>query len=378
MTNHMNKDSHTDSHTSSTDEAWTRLQASLAKEPVNPVWAAWGQQSASPDPGHEGEASNMQPAVTEPPVQEQQNMQGKEPFGKQPAHKTLRRPKMNRRRKWTAAAAAALIVGAVLATPVGNTAMAAILNQFRMQEGAVIEESDLRNIFYQVNEGGAFSEADNKFGIFTTSAGDLGGELPVGQLQEKLGYSALSSPMFDSINTVYVMNSRDATLTLNVDEVNQALMRLGSDQLLPQSVDGKPITLHMPEVVSYNLSADNNRWAYVTQMNTPTITVDPSIDVTEALKAVLNFPLLPDQWKNYLEQSRVLSGEIPMPLIKGETAEELTVGGTLVIMDTDEYGRGANYRAVWVKDGQMFEFSGGDIYQDKEEYLNKLQELISQ
>lgn len=371
----MTKPMKNDSHTLATDDAWARMQQSLAREPVNPVWEVWGQQMEDEPSNSESSAAQATAAAAGVPVQLQQ---AGDSVHIQTKNEALRRPRMNRRRKWAITAAAAVIVGTVLATPVGNTAMAAILNQFRMQEAAVIDESDLRNIFYQVNGNGAVSEAQNRFGAFTTSSGGFSGELPIIQVQEKLGYSTLSGEMFKSVPSVYVESSQDITLRLNVDEVNQALQRLGSDELLPESVDGKPITLHMPEIVSYNLSTDSDHWANVTQMNTPVITVDPSIDVAEALKAVLNFPLLPDHLKANLQQSRVLSGEIPVPLIKGETAEELTVAGTLVIVDAHEYNSGTIYQAAWVKDGQMFEFDGGDVYQDKDEFLTRLQELITQ
>jgi hypothetical protein len=374
MTTPLNKNS----HPSATDDAWAKMQQALANEPVNPVWEVWGQQTQAPDAGIQGSEADIETINTTAPVQELQEMQTAVSSGKQEGGVTMRRPKMSRRRKWAVTAAAAAILGVVLATPVGNTAMAAILNQFRMQEAAVVNESDLRNIFYQMNEDGTISEAVNKFGTFTSSSGGFGGELPAGQMQEKLGYSPISGDMFDSITNVYVSHSQDATLILNVDAVNQALQRLGSDQLLPESVDGKPITLHMPESVNYDLSTGNNQWANLTQMNTPTIIVDPSIDVEEALKAVLNFPLLPDQWKTNLQQSRVLSGELPMPLLKGEFAEELTIGGTLVIVNTNEYSEGPVYHATWVKDGQLFDFSGGNLFKDKEKFLTQLQELISQ
>lgn len=374
MTTPMNKIS----HRTATDDAWAKMQQALANEPVNPVWEVWGQQTQAPDAGVQGSEADIETISTTAPVQELQVLQTEVSSGKQAGRETLRRPKMSRSRKWAATAAAAAILGVVLATPVGNTAMAAILNQFRMQEAAVVNESDLRNIFYQMNENGTISEAVNKFGTFTSSSGGFSGELPAGQMQEKLGYSPISGDMFDSITNVYVSHSQDATLILNVDAVNQALQRLGSDQLLPESVDGKPITLHMPESVNYDLSTGNNQWANLTQMNTPTIVVDPSIDVEEALKAVLNFPLLPDQWKTNLQQSRVLSGEIPMPLLKGEFAEELTIGGTLVIVNTNEYSEGPVYHATWVKDGQLFDFSGGNLFKDKEKFLTQLQELISQ
>lgn len=364
MTNPVHKDSSIEA----TDEAWAKLQQTLAREPVNPAWAAWKQPANDltgsgaaivEDQGQRGHG----PTVTETAAKQQQQV--------------VRRPRMNRRRKWAIAAAAVAGFAVILSTPVGNTAMAAILNQFRMQQVTIVDESDLRDLFYQVNEGGTVSEAVNAFGTFTTASGEISGELPKDKMMETLGYKALSGEMFNSIDSVQILNSREATLTLNVEAVNQALKRLGAEQLLPESVDGKAITLHMPEIATYDLSTDDQHWASLSQMNTPTVIVDPSIGVAEALNAVLNFPLLPESWKTNLQQSRILSGELPMPLVKGSLAEEITVGGTPVILQQYDYNQGTQFHAVWVRHGQMFEFSGGNVYPVKAEFIAKLQELIS-
>lgn len=359
-----------------TDEAWTRLQDSLALEPLNPVWADWGRQSkangntvntANPAAVTSGDTKTLTQATGQTGVA----MDGKK------ADRRTRRKVMNRRRKWAAAAASAAILAVILATPVGNTAMASFLNQFRMQDATVVNESDLQNIFYQLNEGGTIGETVNKFGAFSSSNGTVEGKLPVGDLQQTLGYSAVSGTGFEQIKSVWINPSQKITFTLNVDAVNQALLRLGSDQLLPESINGKPVILNIPETVSYDLSTDNDHWANLTQMNTPVVTVDPSIDVKEAVKAVLGFPLLPDHLKSSLQQSRILSGDIPLPLIKGQNSEEITVEGTSVILNGNEYGRGTQYNATWVKNGQLFNFSGGDVYPDKAKFMTKLQELIT-
>lgn len=358
------------------DEAWARLQKRLNEEPVNPVWATWGEESRDKIGSKRisDDAENVVIKVpdgtrllTDPTAMDE--VSGK--TGGVP-----RQPRMSRSRKWATAAACVALVAAILSTPVGNTAMAAILNQFRMQNAAIVNESDIRNIFDQIGEGGSVTETMNKFGKFTTSAGTIEGELPVVKLQDTLGFSAPSGEIFSTVKTVQVSPSREASMNLNVDAVNTALKRLGAEQLLPQSVDGKRISIHFPEVVYYDFVNDQGHWAHLTQMNTPVVTVDPSIEIEEALKAVINFPLLPDNLKSSLEQSSVLSGDLPAPLIKGIHAKEISIGGVPVIMETTNNGTTSMYQAAWVSHGQMFEFSGGLMFPDKEKFLEKLQELM--
>lgn len=321
--------------TPGTDEAWAKLQEKLEQEPVNPVWASWGIQAPEPA-GETGQAdsalSAVEGGVTVPDIRAEHNTidQVKQNAGRK---SRTRKPLLSRSRKWAAAAAGVAIFGAILATPVGNTAMAAILNQFKVQDVAVVEESDLQDIFNQVSESGNFQETMNSFGSFSISYGTVNGTVPVGDLQAVLGTEPMHGQDFAAIHSVEVGPSREISLTLNVDEVNRALKRVGSTDLLPESVDGKQIQLLLPEIVSYDLSTDQDHWATLSQMNTPVLTVDPSIDVKEALNAVLNFPLLPDYLRSSLQESRILSGEIPMPLIKDQFSEQIEVAGTPVIFN---------------------------------------------
>ncbi|WP_019911208.1 hypothetical protein [Paenibacillus sp. HW567] len=360
-----------------TDEAWTKMEQKLSTEPVNPVWATWGQRAVT-----QHEPSMYGEDAAEALINETAELQAVAPGAPEytDERKTRGRSQrtvMTRRRKWAAAAAGVAAFAAILSTPVGNTAMAAILGQFRVQEVTLVNEDDLRNLFYQLGEGGTIGEAVNKFGSFSNSSGTVYGVFPVNALKDKLGYAALTGEAFNHIKSVSVSPSQKITLTLKVDEVNQALKRLGAKQLLPESIDGKPVTLQVPESVSYDLSKDD-RWASLLQMNTPVVDVDPSINVEEAVRAVLDFPLLPDSLKSSLQLSSILAGDIPMPLIKGNHSEQITVNGTQVILETKEYFNGPVYNATWVNKGQLLELSGGSLYQDKEKFMNQLQELIAQ
>ncbi|AIQ12890.1 hypothetical protein [Paenibacillus durus] len=359
-----------------TDEAWARLQETLAGEPLNHKWAEWDRKTeaakfeALKQDGYLSgadyhKAEELGYAEQQDPV-----------TGSSGDRSRSRRPRMKRRRKWTMAVAGITIVAAFLATPVGNTAMAAILNQFRMQSVTAVNESDLRNMFYSVSENGDLKETINKFGSFSSSSGTISGKIKPEQVKDKLGYAPLSAALSNDGAELTVNPSGEITLNLNVNEVNKAMKRLGAEQLLPESIDGRPITLHIPETVNYDLSPDSAHWANLTQMNTPAITVDPAIKVEEALEAIINFPLLPDSLKSSLKQSSILAGEIPMPVISQDNADQITVEGTKVLVSHHEYGQDTTYDAVWVHDGQLFQLFGGNVYTTKEKITAKVQELI--
>ncbi|MEK3835602.1 hypothetical protein [Paenibacillus sp. FSL R7-0128] len=364
----------------STDEAWAKLQEKLEDEPVNPVWATWGKQET---PIEEQAVKADRSDRTEPEADvvlqaaKADNLAAAEPM--QNTGRKSRRPMMSRSRKWAAAAAGVAIFAAILATPVGNTAMAALLNQFKMQEATVVEEGDLRDMFYQIiqNGNGNIEQSLEAFGDISITNGEMKENVPLKDIQGLLGYEPLKGSVMDSVKFVQVSGSHDITLNLKVDEVNKALKRLGSDKLLPASVDGKPITLHIPEQVNYDLGSDQH-WGALSQMNTPVVTVDPSVDLDEAIDAVVNFPLIPDNLRSSLQKSRILSGDLPMPLIKGNHDEQITVAGTPVILTEMKFSNGNSYTAVWVQKGQLLQLSGGDIYPEREQFIQKVQELITQ
>ncbi|MEK3861857.1 DUF4179 domain-containing protein [Paenibacillus sp. FSL H7-0716] len=355
----LNQD-HNNQHT---DEAWVKLQNKLASEPVSPKWSVWSQQLSVDDMKDDDK--------TDPQIDQPQSADDN-PTANRPS----KRLRMNRRRKWGVAVAGAAIFAVILGTPVGNTAMASLLNQFRMEEVTVVNENDIRDIFYQVNESQSMNEAMNKFGVFTSSFGSNKGIIPLDQVEETLGFTLPSGTLLENVKSAYITNSQEITLKLNIEAVNKAMKRLGAKQLLPEAIDGKEIKLDLSEIVNYDLSMDNDKWANLTQTKTPLITVDPTIKVDEALEAIIDFPLLPDYLKSSLKQSRILSGEIPLPLVKGLNTDQIKIKDTTVLLNQNEYSQGIVYSAVWVQNGQLFDFNGGSVYTDKAVFLEKLGELI--
>ncbi|MFE4709322.1 hypothetical protein ACFRAM_00495 [Paenibacillus sp. NPDC056722] len=355
-----------------TDEAWARLQATLAGEAINPRWNEWGLTS---DKEEGGPVISMKSEITvgEMPQEERATYSDSSSHNNVP----LRRWKMTRRSKWAAAVAGVAALAVVLATPVGNTAMASLLNQFRMETVTAVNEDDLRNMFYQLTDRDNIHEAVNDFGSFQSTPGMVSGDMSPAQIQESLGYSPLSAALRSNHGQLFVSSSQEIKLSLKVEKTNEVMKRLGAVKLLPESVDGKPITLHIPEIVNYNLAENKNDWASLQQMKTPVLTVDPSIKVEEALEAVLNFPLLPESLKSSLQQTGILSGEIPMPVFVNDSSEQVQVAGVTVMLQTTDMGKDyKNYSAIWVKDGQLFNFNGGNTFNSKEKLMAKLQELI--
>lgn len=153
------------------DEAWERLQIKLAAEPVNDKWETWGMGSKKND-------SKLAETISMP--------MGSSIAGKKSVQFTTEKKvpaKISHRRKsgarkWIAATAAAAIFGVAFATPMGNNAMAALLNQFRVQDITTVDSNELEQLFNQIDPNKSIDN-NNKFGQFTSKTGSIGGDLVV-------------------------------------------------------------------------------------------------------------------------------------------------------------------------------------------------------
>ncbi|MFB9331095.1 hypothetical protein ACFFSY_34610 [Paenibacillus aurantiacus] len=365
-----------------TEEAWRKLQAKLAGEKAGGQWAAWAEAAKRAEQDKQRQSGAEDGLVfgsAEWPAQEKPAgvaVPASAAGAEQPVRSRMR---MSRRRKWGAAAAACLLLGTVIVTPAGNQALAAILNQFRAQQITVVNEADLRSLFENVagSEAG-IRETVNKFGTYTTQSGQVEGEFTPEEAERLLGYK-LTGDVAEG-KKISISPSTTVTFKLNVDEVNAVMKRLGATTLMPEAIDGKPVTLELGERVYYDqyaLGGKNDQWAYLYEQKAPVVTVDPSVPIEEALNAVLDFPLLPDYLKRDLQQSQILEGKLPIPMIEGQQTEKLDVEGTQIVLTTDGDGAGTHYRAAWIHDGRLFEFDGGDQFKTREAMLQKIGELIA-
>lgn len=355
----------------STQEAWDNLQKKLASEPVNAKWENWGaiEQEVDLTP-----PDRMSLTAATVPTAHASAEQMKE---NAPLSVDTRRRWGGRRWKWTTAAVAAVIVGTVLVTPMGNNALAAILNQFKVQEIATVDGESIENMLNQLVPGESASR-ENVFGQFSTESGSIEGQFTREQATSRLEVHLLPAKLIGNEKDVYITPSHKIMMKLNVDELNHAMQRVGATKLLPESMDGKEVVLNVHEGITYDMSTDDQHWASLRQMQSPEFLIDPSVDMTEAVEAVLQLPILPSNLKEQLQQSGILTGSIPMPYVVDQASDiqETTIAGTKVLIEQRQYNQLTDRIAVWVKDGQLFHFQGGSAYEEEAEFMNKLKELV--
>jgi hypothetical protein len=390
---YLDTDDKKDKHT---EAAWDKLQKQLEQEPVNSQWVRWSKHASE---NKKAQAAESIHAAVEEDLSQWIEADIKDDFSneavimhtKEASRKAAPFNWMTRNSKWLSGALAASVLAVTLFTPVGNKALASILNKFRMEQVTVVQENEVQQIMNGFFSDGESREAVNKFGSFSQTSGTINGDYTLEAAEKLLNHKIIIPKDIDlKDNKVYVSPQNELTFNLHIAEVNKVLQRLGAKKLLPQSIDGKPIKLIFGETVSFSkqVQIDGLETYYsLSQMVAPSVEVDPSIPVEDALDAVLDFPFLPDHLKNDIKNSGVLTGGIlPLPIIADGTVEKRTVKGVEVVMTKQTYKVQDNngktidsphYNLTWVKDGQLYNLNGNG-FTDQNAVFAKVEELIVQ
>ncbi|MEK8129758.1 hypothetical protein WMW72_17770 [Paenibacillus filicis] len=358
-----------------TAQAWEKLQSKLQVEERAPQWSAWSHNMKSPQASETITGQLGAAAGDKLQDEDSPSVLGQ---AEASSTKTGRSNRWSARsRRWAGAAVAACLGIAIVATPTGNQALAALLNQFRMQQVTEVQENDLESLLMFAVGDGNRREEINKFGTFTRESGPSYGKVTAEQAEAVIGQPlVLPSDFKDSPYTLYLSSTDEMTFTIHVDEINKAMKRMGASKLLPVSVDGK--TIKLKQSPTLRISQEQDGGYSISQQPAPVIEVDPSVPVSEALEAVLDFPLLPEYYKESLRRSEITGGgSIPLPVVTGQQAEKIRIGLTDVLLLRSELmNKKFHYRAVWVQHGMLIELSGDKLLTSREAMVEKLKELV--
>lgn len=356
-----------------TDEAWKKLQHRLVTETPHPKWQQWANEPQLfqiDDPSSPLQETQRSVFTMKTSNQEQPNTSSTESTVK-------RRRKMSSiRKRWTTGVAACVLVGAVIATPFGNNAMAALLDQFRMQTLTAVDDQQLSDMFDQYRSENDLGELESRFGTFSSTYGTLEGEFSAPKATSLLNYTLIKEAAKDDKELVNIQSSRTETLIMNVDEVNKAIQSLGGKELLPQSLNHTPITMYFPESIYYTMFKDEDI-ASLTQTKVPTVQFDASVSTDEVFKAIADLPFLPQSLKESLQSDKIINGSLPLPVESGGKTERVTIAGEPVLISvyTDNENP-ASYSGIWIHNGELFTFDGGSAYTTYETFTKEIEKLI--
>jgi hypothetical protein len=355
-----------------TDRAWDRFKRLAGQEPVPAFWRKAEEIRYSDETTIENRfneihehykkdgALEMNPTEATRLTQESQVMGATEALNA-PRHNNLAggawRTESSARRKLrrlTAGIAAAAMVFALFTTPLGEQALAAMKQTFRIQHmvGVGITADDMASISELLESGSP--EGDRSFnlaqyGTLTQSGGGKAQPITWSEAEKRMG-----SPLLQLGNPTDPTYQPASTLTfkLNVNAVNRLLTRLGSTTILPDEADGKVIRLDILDGIASEGTL-SGKPVRLLQFGRPELTVEDGIDAASVRQAVLGLPVLPESLRTRLAAIGDWQSTLPVPTRDGVTTS-LKLGGYDAVMTVG----GKNRLVLWLAGDRMSLLSG--------------------
>jgi len=337
-----------------TDRAWQRFERLARREPVP---AFWSQDHDEKDGAVAMKQTEAFRAVQKSAIDESSaGMKGvyeARLIGSNGAWRT-ERPAKRRLRRLAVGTAAAAMIAALFTTPLGDRALAAMQQTFRIQHmvGVGISADDMAAISGLLERGSP--EGDRSFnlaqyGTLTQSGSGESGTITWDEAARRMGASLLrledsTAPDFQPATTL--------TFKLNVKAVNRLLTRLGGTTTLPAEADGKAIRLSIPDGISTEGTL-SGKPVRLLQFGKPELTVEDGIDAAAVREAVLELPVLPDSLRTKLAAIGDWQSTLPVPARDGVTS--LRLGGHEAVMSSD----GSRRYLLWL-DGDRISLLSGE------------------
>jgi hypothetical protein len=335
-----------------TDRAWERFERSAAKEPAPAFWMQAEEGRRSDETRIEARLDENQDEYKKDGAKEMKKTgefretQGSPVVGVTGGLSTTRtsgadgawrteRPAKRRLRRLAAGAAAAVIVVSLFTTSLGDRALAALQQSFRIQHvvGIGISADDMATISGLLDHGSP--EGDRSFslaqyGTLTQSGGGEGSTITWEEAEKRMGASLLQP---ENPTATDFQPATTITFNLNVNAVNRLLTRLGSATTLPAEADGKAIQLYVPDGITTEGTL-SGKPVRLLQFGKPELTVEDGIDAATVREAVLGLPVLPDSLRTKLAAIGDWQSTLPVPARDGVTTN-LRLGGRDAIMTVD-------------------------------------------
>jgi len=259
----------------------------------------------------------------------------------QPVIRPRKRGKMYMNlKRWSVAAVVVLVVGITAYVPSFRTAVADMLQVFRAEkiETVTLSAQDIRDIQNALDAGSTNIDMKN-FGRIETN-----GE-PV---ERKLTRDELNSLPFRPLlpagreGDYSLVQNPSVEITPRVDNVNRLLKSLGSQDLMPQALDGKTFTVTMADT----FMADYSDFRLM-EGTSPELQVPPGVDMKEVLRPLITLPIWPQGVREQLATIDDLEHTLVIP---GEKVEKVSVQGTTGVISRD----GGQAELIWQKDGLFY------------------------
>lgn len=252
-------------------------------------------------------------------------------------------------KKWSIAAVMVLALGITVYVPSFRTAVADLLQVFRVEkvETLTLTAQDITKI-QEALEGGSANLDLESFGRIESNGEPSERKLTRAELAGLPFQPMLPAGREGDYSMVTVPS---VEMTLQIDKVNALLKSLGSQDLLPASLDGKTFRVNMADTFTARYS-DFSLMAGPS----PELQVPPGVNMQEVLRPLINLPIWPEGVRNQLATISDLEHTLVIP---GQNVQKVTVKGSPGVLVRDY-----TPTLIWQNDGIYYlltDNSGGKI-----------------
>ena len=267
-------------------------------------------------------------------------------------------------KRWRIAAgavAAALALGVVLATPVGQTAFAQFLAQFRSEQFAVVafDPSEVTDVHFDLEAIGTIEGDSGMTGgggevASLDEAAQLVGFTPVEPADGSLPAGVTGPPI------IMATEGGEFRFTFDKARGDQHFASIGSDLTVPSNLDGVSLVVQTPAAVILTYGTGDSIPALVIGQSLEiTAGVDGAASLEEVRSFMLELPGLPPSFVQQLGGIEAWATTLPIPIPLGEFDwEETAIGGGEGVILNDNTGVGS--AAIWQRAGRIY-FVGGQL-----------------
>lgn len=228
-------------------------------------------------------------------------------------------------KRWSVAAVLVLVLGITAYVPSFRTAVADLLQVFRVEkvETLTLSSQDMRDIQKALEAGSANIDLKS-FGHIETNGKST---------ERKLTREELSGLPFRPLlpagreGDYSLVNNPTVEITPRVENVNRLLKSLGSQDLLPQTLDGKTFKVSMADT----FVADYSDFRMMVGTS-PELQVPPGVDMKEVIRPMINLPIWPEGVREQLATIDDLEHTLVIP---GEKVEKVTINGSPGVISRD-------------------------------------------
>lgn len=264
-------------------------------------------------------------------------------------------------KKWVAVAASVTVLTGLMTFSPVQQAVADFLSIFRVQQIQTVQinPDDLQQMARAIET--KVGEIDlQQFGKVEVNKKQELVKLSVDQAKNQLPFT-LKQPAYlpaglMMADKVSLHSEGQAEFQLNVAQANSLLKRLGSQTLLPASLDGKAFSVLLPAGVQLEyLNGEGERVFRLTQFSSPELTVPEGVDPRDLRSALLDLPILPSDLRSQLASIEDWQNTMIIPDTGEGDMEKLTINGKEAIYG--EYKSGWS-NLFWVDQGVIFQLNG--------------------